>query len=96
LGVLIARQLKLKDYAFKISVVLFAALLGLMPFLYQGVLGVYEQQNYENRLAEWEAAGQESPLKAEDIVEIENERRDLSIDSPSTEDTPPKISTTDE
>lgn len=88
LGVLIARQLKLKEYALKISTVLVATSLGLMPFLYQNILGVYEQQHYEKRLAEWEAAQEDAVLQPEDILEIQEENKNLIIDTGKAGSTP--------
>ena len=55
LGSLIARALKLRDLGFKIGVVLFAAALGLTPFVWQVVLGGIEQNQYEAALADWES-----------------------------------------
>ncbi|GAB4145137.1 MAG: hypothetical protein Tsb009_17190 [Planctomycetaceae bacterium] len=55
LGNLIAKALKLKDLAFKISIVLLAAELGLTPMLSQYVIGALEQRRYEEQLADWQA-----------------------------------------
>lgn len=96
LGVLIARQLKLKEYALKISIVLVATSLGLMPFLYQGVLAAYEERNYENRLKEWKATQAEAVLKSEDIQEIIKENPSLNVNSPEAERDLPKISSANE
>lgn len=93
LGVLIARQLKLKEYAFKISVVLFAATLGVMPFVYQIILGQWEQRAYDRRLEAWEARQQESPIEPEDIDEIQDKYRRLKISryEPDGSTPPPEI-----
>jgi len=94
LGVLIARQLKLKEYAFKISVVLFAATLGVMPFVYQYIFGALEQAHYERQLETWKMMRQESPIGPEDVEEIKEEYPTLRINAFQAEngDTPAEIS----
>jgi hypothetical protein len=82
LGVLIARQLKLKEYALKISLVLFAATLGLMPFIYQSILGVLERQHYERQLAAYEAEKSEFQVTNETLQEIQEQRPTLKINRP--------------
>ncbi len=88
LGVLIARLLKMKEYAFRISVVLFAATLGSMPFIYQGILGHYEQRHYEQRLAEYEARQKEFQISPEEVSTIQEQFPDLKIARPEEVTTP--------
>lgn len=92
LGVLIARQLKMKEYAFKISLVLFAATLGLMPFVYQSLLGVLERQHYESQLAEYEAEKSEFKVTQEGLDEIQKEHPNLKINRPDDAVEAPEIS----
>ena len=94
LGVLIARQLKMKEYAFKISLVLFAATLGLMPFLYQGILGVLEQRHYDKQVAEYEAERNEFQITDETLDKLQQVHPRLKINRPS-DTAPPEISPTD-
>ena len=79
LGVLIARGLKLKEYAFKIGLVLFSATLGLMPFFYQGIYGVLERQHYEEKLAAWEAEQNKSHITEEGLEAIKEKTPKLRI-----------------
>ena len=53
LGTAIARLLRLKDLATRISVVLFAVTLGTAPFAWHIVQGKLEMLRYEAALAEW-------------------------------------------
>jgi hypothetical protein len=92
LGVLIARQLKMKEYAFKITLVLFAATLGLMPFVYQSILGVLEQQYYDKQLAEYEAEKSEFKITPEALDAIQDKHPDLLINRPNEPAEPPDIS----
>ena len=79
LGVLIARQLKMKEYAGRISIVLFAATLGVLPFVYQSLLGQLEQQQYEQALAEWEAEQDDQPITPEGLEKLKKEEPGLRI-----------------
>lgn len=54
LGTLIARSLKMKDLALKISVVLLALELGLAPMLSQYVIGAREQSHFAKEDAHWQ------------------------------------------
>ena len=92
LGVLIARQLKMKEYAFKISLVLFTATLGLMPFLYQGILGALERRHYENQVAEYEAEKNEFQITDEALDKLQQVHPRLKINRPSETAPPPEIS----
>ncbi len=96
LGVLIARQLKMKEYAFKITLVLFAATLGLMPFLYQSILGVLEQRHYEKELAEYETEKSEFKVTNEALDKIQKEHPQLQINRPKQAAAEPKISASSE
>ncbi len=86
LGVFLARQLKLKEYAFKISVVLFAATLGILPFAYQYLLGAMEQKHYKAKNAEWEAKQKERTITDADMAMMEEHfkenKPDLKINRP--------------
>lgn len=92
LGVLIARSLKLKEYAFKISLVLFAATLGLMPFAYQSILGVLEQRHYDEELAEYQAEQNEFKVTQEALDKIQEENPRLKINRPGEAAEVPEIS----
>ncbi len=54
LGSLIARSLKMKDLAMKISVIILATELGLAPFLAEYVRGYLEKRQYNQQLAHWQ------------------------------------------
>ena len=92
LGVLIARMLKMKEYAFKIAVVLFAATLGLMPFAYQHILGVFEDLHHERQLAEYEAERSEFQVTQEHLETIQDQHPDLKINRPDDVAPAPEIS----
>lgn len=96
LGVLIARQLKMKEYAFKISLVLFAATLGLMPFVYQSILGVVEQRHYERQLAEYKAEKSEFKITNEALEKIQEQHPNLAINRPRSQAETPQISPANE
>ena len=91
LGVLIARQLKLKEYALKISIVLFAATLGLMPFAYQILLSQFEDQQFANRLEAYNEWEKNRTITDEDIQEIVEQYPKLRISGTEADDEPPKI-----
>jgi hypothetical protein len=82
----------MKEYAFKITLVLFAATLGLMPFVYQSILGVLEQQYYDKQLAEYEAEKSEYKVTPEALDAIQDEHPDLLINRPNEPAEPPDIS----
>ena len=96
LGVLIARSLKLKEYAFRIILVLFAGTLGVMPFLYQSVVGVLEQKQYHERLAEYQAKQNEFQITNEALDKLQEEHRGLIINRPGGSAPPPEISSPSE
>jgi hypothetical protein len=96
LGVLLARQLKMREYAFKISLVLFTATLGLMPFLYQSILGVFEQRHYAKALAEYEAEKSDFKITNETLDAIQAKHRSLQINRPNQAPAPPELSPTNE
>ena len=79
LGVLIARGLKLKEYAFKIGLVLFSATFFLMPFFYQSIFGALEQQQYQNKLATWEAEQDKSKITEKGLKAIKEKSPKLRI-----------------
>lgn len=88
LGVLIARQLKLKEYAFKISVVLFAATLGLMPFAYQILYRSLETRHYQARLEAYNEWEENRPITDDDITEIQEQYPKLKVGGAHAEDAP--------
>jgi hypothetical protein len=92
LGVLIARQLKLKEYAFRISLVLFAATLGLMPFAYQSIVGALEQKHYDEKLAEYEAEKNEFKVTQEALDKLQQVHPRLKINRPGESVPTPEIS----
>lgn len=93
LGVLIARALKLKEYAFRIVLVLFTGTLGIMPFLYQSLLGVLEQKHYHEQVAEYEAKRTEFQVTDEALDKLQEEHRGLIISRPGGPSAaPPEIS----
>jgi hypothetical protein len=96
LGVFLARQLKLKEYTWRITVVLFAGTLGLAPFLYQGLVGVLEQRHYDEQLAEYEAKKNEFQITEEDLDKLQEEHDGLIINRPGGSGPPPRISSADE
>ncbi len=79
LGVLIARGLKLKEYAFKIGLVLFSATFFLMPFCYQGIYSVLEQREYQEKLATWEAEQDKSEITEKGLKAIKEKNPKLRI-----------------
>jgi hypothetical protein len=92
LGVLLARSLRMKEYAFRITVVLFAATAGLMPFAYQAILGALEQQHYERQLAEYEAEKNEFQVTREALDALQKAHPRLKINRPADEAPPPEVS----
>ena len=54
LGATIARALKMKDQATKISVILLALFIGLTPFVKQYIVGYLEHGKYEKDVRTWE------------------------------------------
>jgi hypothetical protein len=92
LGVFIARSLKLKEYSFRIILVLFAGTLGVMPFLYQSILGVLERQHYEKQLAEYEAKRNDFQITDEALDKLQAGRRGLVIIRPGSSAPTPEIS----
>jgi hypothetical protein len=96
LGVLIARQLKLKEYTWRITVVLFAGTLGVMPFLYQGLLGYLEQEQYKEQVAEYEAKQNEFQITKEALDALQDERPGLIINRPGGTAPTPEISSAGE
>lgn len=53
LGSIIARVMKMKDFAMRISVVLLAAELGLAPFVSEYVRGALEESQYDKKIAHY-------------------------------------------
>lgn len=53
LGKVICNAIKQKEYGFKLGVVLTAATLGVMPFVFQYITGAYEQAHYRQATEEW-------------------------------------------
>ena len=92
LGVLIARGLKLKEYAFKISLVLFTATLGLMPFVYQVILGNLEQSKYEAQVKAYDDWNDNRPITDDHIKEIQKNHPTLQISGAQSDDESPQIS----
>ncbi len=79
LGVLIARGLRLKEYAFKIGLVLFAGTFFMMPFFYEYIYGALERQHYEAKLAGWEAEQKKSKLSEQGLQAIQEKNPKLQI-----------------
>ena len=71
LGGLIARMLKLKDLGFKMGVILLTAVLGLTPFVWQGVQGKLDVLRYEAELANWEAKQKQFGVTDEGVAELD-------------------------
>lgn len=96
LGVFLSRQLKLKEYAFRISLVLFAGTLGVMPFVYQSIVGVLEQRHYDKQVAEYEAKRNAFKITDEDLDALENEHKPLIINRPGSSAALAEITSTPE
>lgn len=82
-GSFLGRVLRVKDLAFKIGVVLFTAVLGVAPFVWQSVVGAMERRDYQAELADWQSrqiseAEQEPFDKA--IEDLRKAKPDLRIE----------------
>ena len=70
LGSLIAKWLKLKDMSFRMSVVLLALVLGLVPFAYQSLTGDAEARLYADQLSRWEEKGKKYNITEEGVGKL--------------------------
>ncbi|WP_166822951.1 hypothetical protein [Thalassoroseus pseudoceratinae] len=78
-GNLLARGLKVREWGFKMSVILLATTVAAMPFLYQLIAGSYADTNYEAKLAEWEANQERFDISEETVAELEKRRENLRV-----------------
>ena len=78
-GNLLARALKVREWGFKMSVILLATTVAAMPFLYQLIAGTYAETNYEQELAEWNANKEQFDISTDTIAELQKRRENLRV-----------------
>lgn len=78
-GTMIARGLKMKEQSTRISLVLFALTLGLLPFVYDQIQNSYEQQVHSRKLAAWEDRQKARAFDEDDLKAIKAMKTGLQI-----------------